>query len=232
MLKQLVIIGAGGHGREILNIIEACNLAGTAEYQVAGFIVESGYGTPGTLINGKPILGDFNWLKDRAAEVSVIGAVGSPALRNRLVYQAQQLGFEFETLIHPGALLTPYISLGKGVVIAAGAILSSQIKLGNHVHINIGCTISHDVVMEDFVTISPGAHIAGNVRLETGCFIGLGASIIEGKRIGQWSLVGAGSVIIRDVPAHTTVAGVPGRLIKTGHSLLTKPADFILKAKE
>ena len=215
MSIPIVILGAGGHGREIVDIIEACNQAGTTDFEVLGFIVDAAYSQSITSINGKSILGDFSWLAGQANKVKAIGAVGSPALRKRLIEQASYYRVEFATLVHPSAILIAPLSVAEGVVIAAGCVLSSQVRLGKHVHINIGSTISHDVILEDFVTISPGVHIAGNVHIGAGSFVGIGVNIIEKKRVGQWSTVGAGSVIVRDVPANTTVVGNPGRVIKT-----------------
>jgi len=222
MLKKIVIIGAGGHAREVLDIIEACNQAGTVEYEPLGFIVESPYGSPGTIINGKPILGDFDWLAGRSNQLYAICGVGMPDLRWHLVRKAQQHGIRFESIIHPSTITTPRITLGEGVVIAPGCVFTNQIQLGHHVHINVGCTISHDTIIEDFVTVSPGAHLAGYAHLETGCFIGLGAKVVDRKRVGEWSIVGAGCTVIQNVPSNSTVVGVPGKVIKT------RPANWQL----
>jgi sugar O-acyltransferase (sialic acid O-acetyltransferase NeuD family) len=214
MTKKIVIIGAGGSAREVLDIFDACNDAGQ-HYDVVGFLVESGYGTPGTNINDKPILGDLDWLIKNAADVQVICGVGDPLLRKRLVEKAQSYGSNFDNAIHPSAILTKRITLGHGIVIGAGCILTNQISIGNHVHINVGCTISHDAAIGAFTTLSPGIHVAGYVSLGVGCFVGTAATIIDRKNIGAWSVVGAGSVIISDVPELTTVAGVPAKLLKS-----------------
>lgn len=213
MGKKIVIIGAGGFAREVLDIFNACIEAGK-DYEVLGYVVELGYGSAGTLVNNKPILGDFDWIARHAEEVYVICGAGTPALRMRLVRRAQEVGARFCNVVHPSAILTPWVKFEKGVVIAAGCILTNQIELGSHVHINLGCTIGHDAMLGDFVTLAPGVHISGKVRLSTGAYVGTGANIVEGVNVGEWSLVGAGSTIIRNVPPNTTVVGVPGKVIK------------------
>ena len=214
MGRKIVIIGAGGFAREVLDIFEACNKVGQ-DHDVLGYIVESQYGSPGTVFNDKPVLGDFNWFSKHAEEVYAICGVGAPQLRLRLVRCAQERGVRFCSVVHPTAVLTRWVDIGEGVVITAGCILTNQIRIGNHVHLNLDCTIGHDAVLQDFVTLAPGVHISGKVTLSTGCYIGTGANIIENVHLGEWSIVGAGSTIINDIPANTTVVGVPGRVIKT-----------------
>jgi sugar O-acyltransferase (sialic acid O-acetyltransferase NeuD family) len=214
LTQKFVIIGAGGQGREVLDIFEACNNAGE-DYEVLGYLVESNYGNPGTLINDKPILGDLDWLEPHKSNVQVVTGVGDPALRQRLIIRAREYGAHFGNIIHPSVILTRRISFGEGIVIAAGCILTNQIHIGNHVHVNYDCTIGHDTSLEDFVTLSPGVHVSGNVMLREGCYVGTGAVIIEKKTIGAWSLIGAGSVVIADVPPNSVVVGNPAKVIKS-----------------
>jgi sugar O-acyltransferase (sialic acid O-acetyltransferase NeuD family) len=213
-MKKIAVIGAGGMGREVLDIIEACNQE-KERYEVLGFIVDPQYGQKGTLINDAPILGGFDWLEKYHDDVYVVCGVGLSHQRYQLVQRARRLNCQFLNLIHPSVLLTRRIRFGVGAIIGAGSVLTNQIYIGNHVIVNIGCTVSHDTVLQDFVTLSPGVHIAGNVTLGDGCYVGIGASIIEKLKIGEWSIIGAGSTIIREVVSNTTVVGVPGRSIKS-----------------
>lgn len=212
-MKKIAIIGAGGFGREVLDVIDACNQV-EKRYEPLGFIVDAQFGTPGTLINEKPILGGFDWLAANRNDVYITCAVGPSHLRYQLIQRAIKIKCRFINLIHPSALLTRWVSLGEGVVITAGCILTNQIQIGNHVHVNLDCTIGHDVVLDDFVTLSPGVHVSGNVTMGTGCYVGTGANILEKLRINDWSVVGAGSVVLGDIPANTTVVGIPGKVIK------------------
>jgi sugar O-acyltransferase (sialic acid O-acetyltransferase NeuD family) len=211
---NVVIIGAGGFGREVLDVFEACN-RGRVRYDVLGFIVEKDYFTPDCIVNDKPLLGDLDWLKVHRDEVSVVCAIGTPEHRRRIVQQVVQMECRFCSIIHPTTVLTRWVKMGEGVIITAGCILTNQIQIGSHVQINLACTIGHDAVLEDFATLAPGVHVSGNVRAGTGCYVGTGANINEKKQLGAWSIVGAGSMIVEDVPANSTVVGVPGKVIKT-----------------
>jgi sugar O-acyltransferase (sialic acid O-acetyltransferase NeuD family) len=213
-IEKVVIIGTGGFGREVLDVLEAVNQVET-RYEILGFITEPGFQKPGELINDKPVLGYYDWLEQNKDQVRAICGVGAPATRLRLIRQAEQMGVQFFSVIHPRAILTRWVKLGTGSIITAGCILTNNITIGEHVHLNLDCTVGHDVVIEDCVTVSPGVHISGNVRLEEGSFIGTGANLIEGKTVGRWAVVGAGSVVVKDVPANSTAVGIPAAVIKT-----------------
>lgn len=210
--NPLVILGAGGFARETLDVIDAIN-AVTPSWDVLGFVVDSQYGEPGTLVQEKPILGGFEWFS-HYSDVYVVCAVGAPEHRKRMVERMHAYRVKFATLVHPSVIRTRWLTIGDGVVIAAGSVLSNTIQIGDHVHINPSSTIGHDVTLESFVSLAPGTLISGNVRIQEGAYIGTGAKIIEKKTIGAWSIVGAGSTVIKDVPANATVVGTPARVIK------------------
>jgi sugar O-acyltransferase (sialic acid O-acetyltransferase NeuD family) len=213
MSKKVVIIGAGGFGREVLDVVDACNSV-AKRYNFLGFIVDPQYGAPGTIVNEKPILGGFDWLAEHRTEVEAICSVGAPELKFRVVERAKKLGVRFCSIVHPNAILTRWLTMGEGVVVTAGCILTNQIRLGDHVHVNLDCTIGHDAVLEDFVTLAPGVHVSGMVTLCRGCYVGTGANIIDRINVGEWSIVGAGATVVRDVPENTTAVGVPARVIQ------------------
>ena len=212
-VQKVVIIGTGGFGREVLDVLEAVNQI-SPTYEITGFITEPGYHQPGDFLNDTPVLGYYDWLETHRQEVKAICGVGYPPTRKRLIEKAESIGVEFFSVIHPRALLTRWVTVGAGTIITAGCILTNQITLGDHVHVNLDCTIGHDAILEDFVTVSPGVHISGNVTLKTGSFIGTGANLIEGKMVGEWSVVGAGSVVVKDIPPNVTAVGSPAKPIK------------------
>ena len=226
MNKKIVLLGAGGHAREVLDVIEACRQAGD-DVEVLGYIVDKKYGLPGTIINEKQILGDFDWYANRASELYAICAVGNPVLRFRFAKRVKSLKGKFISFIHPKATITKWTTIGQGVIIAAGCVLTNHILLGNHVHLNPGCTIGHDTIIGDYVTLTQGVNIAGKVKISDGCFIGTGSNIIDRIHVGEWSIIGAGSTVIHNIPANTTVVGVPGRVIKTRTSGWHKKEDIL-----
>ncbi|MEK6299766.1 MAG: acetyltransferase [Acidobacteriota bacterium] len=213
-MKRVVIIGAGGLAREVADVFAACNQV-RQDYQIVGFIDEDP-ASHGKELNGLPVLGDLSWFDGvDKAEICITTGIGSPASRRKVVNKALKQGLQFCNVIHPTAVVTPFISYGAGVVITAGCILTNQIVIGNHVYINLDCTVGHDTTIGDFCNINPGVHVSGNVRLESGCDIGTGAAIIQGVSVGEWSVVGAGAVLTSSLPANVTAIGAPARVIKT-----------------
>lgn len=212
-LRKVVLIGAGGIGKLVVDIIEACNKV-RKEFEVLGYIVEAQYGAPGTMVYGKPILGDFDWLEKHAGEVEAVCAVGPSELRLKLVKRAEEAGTRFCNIINPFAYLSPSLSMGVGNIIGAFVVFGPEVRLGNHVFINHSSAIGEESTLEDFVTVSPLTNIARSCRLSTGSFVSVGVTIIDRINIGEWSMIGGGSTIIRDVPENATVVGGPGRVIK------------------
>lgn len=212
-MERLVILGAGGFAREVLDIVLAKRARG--DYiEPLGFVDDS-RGSWGSRQNGFLVLGGLDWLESQKdAQIRVICGIGNPAARKGMVTRAKDIGASFTNLVHPNAVVTEFVTMGSGVVVTAGCILTNQITIGNHVHLNLGATVGHDCQIEDLCTIAPGVHLSGNVRLGEGCDVGTGAVVLQGVTIGEWSIVGAGAVVTRDIPAHTTSVGVPAKVIR------------------
>jgi sugar O-acyltransferase (sialic acid O-acetyltransferase NeuD family) len=205
-----VILGAGGFAREVLDVYDACNDAKAGQFEVLGFLAD---GEQPSAINGRPVLGGVEWLRDHR-EVSAICGIGDPLTRRAVVERASALGAQFHSIVHPDATLTRRVEIGQGTVITAGCILTNNIRIGSHVHLNLDSTVGHDVVIEDYVTVAPGVHISGNVTLEAGANIGTGAVIIQQRRVGAGSVIGAGAVVTSDIPRDVVAVGMPAKPIK------------------
>lgn len=212
--RKVVIIGAGGFGREVLDIFDAIN-AQDEKHEVLGFIVDPQYGTPPTLVNDKPILGGLDWLTGREGDVEIICGIGAPELRLRMVRRTMLAAARFCSVRHPSVVSSRWNSIGAGSVLAAGCVLTNRIRIGEHVQINLSCSVCHDSSLGDFATVAPGVRISGNVTIEEGAYVGTGASLLQGVSIGRWSVVGAGSTVLGDVPPNSVVVGSPARVIKT-----------------
>jgi len=155
----------------------------------------------------------------RFPDAKVVGGVGSPKTRQRLMEKSAAAGFGFATIVHPRVERSQWIEIGSGTVICAGNILTTNIVLGQHVQINLDCTVGHDVIMGDYVTLAPGVHISGYVHLGQRAYVGTGAVIINGTRdaslvIGDDVVIGAGACVVKSVPAGLTVIGVPAKPLK------------------
>ncbi len=214
-VDNVVILGAGGHAREVLWMFEEANKVGL-QWNVLGFIDENRLNR-GKILCNLPILGDFGWFDQPVARgAKVVSGVGDCGTKVHFAKEASSLGLTFCSVIHPSVLMSNHVEVGEGTVIAAGSIVTTQVRIGNHVTVNLDCTISHDVVIGDYCTLAPGCHISGNVMLEEGVDLGTGTTIIQGRSVGAWSKIGAGAVVIDDIPNHVTAVGVPAKIVKTG----------------
>jgi sugar O-acyltransferase (sialic acid O-acetyltransferase NeuD family) len=210
----LVIAGAGGFGREVLDIIEAANAVGSM-FDFLGFVDDDDNLDLELLTRrGAPFLGPVAALA-RIDAGYVIG-IGSPAARRLVDERIASRRRRPVSIIHPSSTVASEVVLGAGAVLAAGARLSTNLQIGRHFHANPNATVGHDCVIGDYVTLSPGAHVSGTVRLGNGVLIGTGAAVIQGCRVGDWAVIGAGAVVIRDVDPGATVVGVPARSV--GHA--------------
>jgi sugar O-acyltransferase (sialic acid O-acetyltransferase NeuD family) len=212
-MQNIVILGAGGFGREVLDIIIAQNKV-SKRWEMLGFVDENPE-LKGKVLNGYPVLGSFDWFsKIDLKEIRVVCAIGDNISKKKVAEKAKGVGLRFANVVHPSVIMTEFVTLGEGVIICAGCILTNQITIGNHVIINLDVTIGHDSIIEDFCTLSPGVHISGRNKIGEGANVGTGAVTIQGIVIGRWSIIGAGAVVAQDIPDKVVAVGVPAKPIK------------------
>jgi len=210
-MTAIAILGAGGHAREIADIVRARIDAGD-DLELLGFLDDDPR-THGRMLHEGPVLGPLAALAGRT-DLEVVCGIGSPIGRARVVAAARALGLRFRTLVHPSAVLTRHVELGEGVVITAGCVLTNNIRIGDHTHVNRMTTVGHDCIVGALVHLAPGVVLSGNVTVGDGCDLGTRACTIQGVTIGPRTVVGAGAVVIRDLPADCTAVGVPARVIE------------------
>lgn len=205
-MRDLLIIGAGGYGREVCQVVEDLG----AEWDVLGFLDDREELRGGT-VRDLPVLGGVEAVAEHP-EAALAVAVGSPAGRRAVVARLGDLPDErFPVLVHPRAWVGNRVAIGAGTVVLAGAAVSTDIRIGRFACLNKNCIVGHDAVLGDFSTVSPGASISGFVELGEGCDIGANSVVVQGHTVGAGTIVGAGAVVTADLPAGVTAVGVPAR---------------------
>lgn len=210
-MTPLVIIGAGGFGREVLDIVEAVNASGPM-FDFLGF-VDDDESLDLELLRGRgaPFLGAVEALA--SIDASYVIGIGSPSTRRLVDVKVSAWGRSAVSIAHPGSTVASQVAFGPGAIVAAGARLTTNIRIGRHFHANLNATVGHDCTLGDYVTLNPGANISGGVTLGHGVMIGTGAAVIQGRTVGDWALIGAGAVVVRDVEPGVTAVGVPARRV-------------------
>lgn len=204
---KCVILGAGGHQRVICEMIHLMR-----RYEILG-VVDAAYEV-GRLINDVPVLGNDDALSmifDQGVRYAVIGVgqTKQSLIRQQLYEKCVRIGFELLRVIHPSAILSDTVSLGRGIQLMAGVILNPHTNLGENVVVNTGSSIDHDCCVGSHSFIGPGVTISGGVKIGNGVFIGAGTTIIQGVEIGDGAVIGAGSTVLSSIRAGALAVGTP-----------------------
>jgi acetyltransferase EpsM len=197
----MILYGASGHGKVIIEILESNNEPGIQVWDDAVKPPIWQYPVKQPLPAGVP-------LPDKV----VIG-IGVNATRKKVAEMLAATA-AFGTAIHADAYLSKRATVGEGTVIMAGVRVNPDVTIGKHCIVNTCASIDHDCVLEDYVHISPNATLSGDVRVGEGTHIGVGASVVQCIRIGKWATIGAGAVVIGDIPDYATAVGCPAKVIK------------------
>lgn len=199
MKENVIIIGAGGHAKVVIDCIESED-----RYNV-DCVVDDTYENR-KILHFKVEKKEKNYTNHNA-----IIAIGDAALRKKI---ASELKANFISTIHPTAIISKYAKVGQGSQVFATAVINAGATLGQHVIINTGAIIEHDCWIGDFTHISPNTSLGGNVTIGSGTHVGIGASVIQGITIGQNVTIGAGAVVTTDIPDNCTAVGIPAKPIK------------------
>ncbi|MCT4593952.1 MAG: acetyltransferase [Anaeromicrobium sp.] len=210
-MKNLIIIGAGGFGREVAWLVEEINREKDT-WNLLGFVDDDKL-KHNTYINGYEVLGGLDILK-KYPNIYVVCAVGNPKTKKIILDKINKYNINYAILINPSVLKSKFVTIKEGSIVCAGTIITTNIHIGKHVIINLDCTIGHDAVIEDYSTILPSVNISGNVHVKEGVNIGTGTNIINNMGIGEWATIGAGAVVAKNIPSHCTAVGIPAKPIK------------------
>jgi sugar O-acyltransferase (sialic acid O-acetyltransferase NeuD family) len=214
--RKILIIGAGGSGREILSLIEDINKITPGSWDIQGFAsidipnsevlarLNAAYlGKPQDLKKNIPNLDNWHF---------VVG-IGNPSDRRQMEKEGKSQGLKLATLIHPKAQIGSDVEIKEGSVICANVVLTTNIRIGRSVQVNIGCIIAHDVVIEDYVTLAQSVNLTGNVTVKSNSVLYTKSTVLPNIVIEENAIVGAGSLVINDVQKNTKVAGVPAKAL-------------------
>lgn len=203
-MKELVIYGAGGHAKSVVDSLDL------SKYHIAYFIDNFKSG----VFLDKPIVAASFLDKPEAKNYCYFVAIGDNKVRKAVFELIKNKGFELINIIDHTAIISKTAKIGVGCFFGKYSIANADSKIGDNVIINTRALVEHECVVENNIHISTNSVLNGGVIVEEGAFVGSCTVVNELKRIGKWSVVGSGSVVISDVTPGTVFAGVPAKYKK------------------
>lgn len=210
MKKRLVIVGAGGFGRELLSFMAQHNHE-RDDWVFAGFLDDNP--------NGLDAFGlRHYWLGDIQShlpsdELVYLIAVANPRPREAIFDKFKNNGANFINYFCNSAFIGTRVNMGLSCIVLHNSIISTDSMIGDAVIVNSFCSVGHDTKISNFVTLSGHCDVPGGVSIERGVFLASSVCVAPGKKIGEYSSVGIGSVVIKNVKANSTVFGNPAKTL-------------------
>ena len=196
----ILLVGAGGHARACLDVIECEGL-----YTVFGLIgMTSEVGN--RVLNSKVIGDDNDLLKFQPncpKALVVIGQIKNWMLRFYIFQKLIEFGYQLPVIVSPRAYVSPHAKIGNGTIIMHGAIVNAGVQIGDNCIINNQSLIEHDVVIESHCHISTGAIVNGGALIGEGSFIGSRSVLKENIQVGKRSLIGMGLAVRHNLSDET-----------------------------
>lgn len=207
---RVVIVGAGGQGRIVADILLAG--AGSSGLVPVAF-VDDAPARLDAVVLGLPVSATTRDLRDVPHDAIVV-AIGDNAVRHRLSLELEGRGERIVTVRHPFSSVGHDVTIGGGCMLSAGAVVTPCVRIGRGVLINTRASIDHESVVDDFAHVSAGATVGACAVIGARTLIGLGASVMSGCRVGADTIVGAGALVVRDLPDGVVAMGVPARVTR------------------
>lgn len=204
-MKDLIIVGAGGLGREVLEWIKDIN-AIEQNWRILGFIDR--YGVLDGIECDYEVIGVIEEWEPQENQVFVM-AIGDPDKKEKLVTLLKSKGAKFTSVIHPTAIISEFSKVGEGLIVYPYSGISPNVRVGSFVTLNAHSGIGHDAQIGDYCTISSFCDIMGGVDLGHKVFLGSHVSVIPEKKIGEGAFVATGSVVMSNIKAGARVMGYP-----------------------
>lgn len=206
-MSQLLILGAGGHGKVVVEAAVAMggwDKIAFLDDQYPKLKVMLGHAVVGSVEDAFDFADDYD---------SAVVALGNAKLRMNLLNKLDDLGFCLPSIIHPLSYISPSASIGKGNVIFPYAVVNAAVTIGDGCILNTAAVVEHDCSLDCGVHVCPGVHIGGGVSIGEMCWVGIGSSVTHSIAIGNDVIIGAGSAVINSIEANQTVVGVPARRV-------------------
>lgn len=205
MKNLLLIWGAGGHGKVVLDAALSC-----ARFDRFCFLDDDAQ-KAGASFCGWPILGGAENLAYLAGTPFVV-AVGNNQVRAGRFDLGLRSGLRPAAFAHSSAVISPSAAIGPGTVIMPLAVVNAGARIGRNCIVNTGAIVEHDCEIGSHVHISPRAALGGAARVADYAHVGLGAIVLPRASIGTECVVGAGAVVLKEAPARCAVMGIPARV--------------------
>jgi sugar O-acyltransferase (sialic acid O-acetyltransferase NeuD family) len=204
--EDIVILGAGGHGRQLRDIIEAEDRGRGSSRRVIGFLDDGKVDEELLGRRGDRLLGATSLVQD--LDVGVAVGIADPAIRRRLGDASRAAGRSLVSAVHPSAAIGSLVVWGDGAMVSAGVFLDTNVRMGRLCHLNVHTSVGHDSILGDHVTVLPGARISGAVTIGDDVLIATNAVLFPGVHVGDRAVIAAGAVVHHDVPPDTTFLGL------------------------
>jgi len=213
-MKNIIIVGASGFGKEVLQIVKEINKQKLI-WNILGFI-DDNPDLSGSIINDYKVLGNLEYVRN-FDECSIVIAITNPLQKESILNKlnSYENNFFYPNIIHPSVNLSLDTNkIGHGNIITIGCILTTNISIGNFNTLNTRTTIGHDVIVESFNIMNPNVQISGNVAIGSSNFFAVNSVILQGLKVGSYNNIGACSLVLRNIKDNTRVFGVPAQKIK------------------
>ncbi|GHV80065.1 hexapeptide transferase [Spirochaetia bacterium] len=217
MYNKLLLVGAGGHCRSVIDSINYVQYSDIGIVDLPEMV--------GKNIFSIPIVGtdeDIESLFEKGYHQAIItlGSVGNPDKRIKLYHKLKLIGFQFPKIIDSTAIVSQIsVEMADGVFVGKGVIINTGVKLGTCAIINSGAIIDHDCEIGQFVHIGPGVRMSGGIHIQDNVHVGIGSSMIQSISVGRDSIIGAGSVVVSDIEEGVIAFGIPCRVYHKGNEV-------------
>lgn len=207
-MRDIVIYGAGGYGKEVACLILAINKIQNS-WNLVGFI-DDGLPIGESNKYGK-VLGGIDFLNNLGKQLDVVMAIGNPAIQSNVAQRIINPNIEFPNIIAPDVLFMDLsmVTLGKGNIIGFRCIFSCYVKLGNFNLLNSDVFIGHDAIIGSFNIFNPSVRISGQVSIGDTNFFGVCSIVLQNKKVGNNTSISTNSVVMRNTQDNCSYMGNP-----------------------